>query len=88
MPLACSAVRSYVDSLLRRGSDSIEDNLIIIVGKGLRSDEDGVKLLPAIQSLWLEDYGVSVEADKENRGRVVVGAESLRTLVAGRSWGK
>lgn len=87
VPLACSAVRSHVNSLLRRGSDSIEDDLIIIVGKGLRSDENGVKLLPAIRNLWREDYGVSVEADKENSGRLVVGAKSLRTLVAGRSWG-
>jgi len=85
--MACSAVRSHVDSLLLRGNDSIEDDLIIIVGKGLRSSENGVKLLPAIQNLWREEYGVTVEVDKENRGRVVVGANGLRTLVAGRGWG-
>lgn len=84
--MACSAVRSHLDSLLVRGKESIaDDDLVIIVGKGLRSS-DGVKLFPAIQRLLLEDYGISVDVDEENRGRVVITTRSLQSLIARRSW--
>ena len=84
--MASSAVRSHLDSLLERGNESIvDDDLVIIVGKGLRSS-DSVKLLPAIQSVLRDDYGITVEAESENRGRLRIEANILRGLIASRSW--
>ena len=84
--MACAAVRSLLESMLSRGKEAVVDeDLVIIVGKGLRSN-DGVKLLPTIRSLLLDDYGILVEVDNENSGRLIVNANNLRNLIALRSW--
>ena len=84
--LASSAVRSYLDSLLVKGRHlTIHDDLIIIVGKGLRSTEEPI-LLPTIQKLLISEYGLAVYSEKENAGRLIIKAAALRGVVAGRSW--
>ena len=84
--LARSAVKSFLDSILKRGKEkAIEDDFVIIVGKGLRSEEKPV-LLPTLQELLLSEYGLAVDAEEENAGRLVIKAETLRSVVAGRSW--
>ena len=84
--MACSAVRSHLDGLLMNGKNSSpEDDLVIIVGKGLRSSNE-VKLLPSIQELLLQDYGVTGNVREENVGRIVIDAKDLQSLIAGRSW--
>lgn len=84
--LASCAVKSFLDSMLKRGKEkAIEDDFIIIVGKGLRSEEKPV-LLPALQELLLSEYGLAIDAAEENAGRLVIKAETLRSVVAGRSW--
>ena len=84
--MACSAVRGFLDPLLKRGEDSvIEEDLIIIVGKGLRSAEEAI-LLPTLQELLRKEYGIYAEADAGNKGRIVIKSKELRELIAGRSW--
>ena len=84
--MASSAVRSFLDSLLKRGKElTIEDDFVIIVGKGLRSAEDPI-LLPTLQELLKLEYGVTAEVEPENKGRLIIKAEALRALIAGRRW--
>ena len=86
--MASSAVRSYLDSFLARGSKfplSKLDDLVIIVGKGLRSFEEPV-LLPTLRGVLSQEYGIDGKVDTENRGRIVIAAETLRALIVDRSW--
>ncbi|CAB9519440.1 Pentatricopeptide repeat-containing protein [Seminavis robusta] len=84
--MACSAIRSHLDSLLARGDESqVTDSLVVIVGKGLRSQE-GVKLLPVVEELLSKEYGIVGNLDGNNSGRLVIDAETLRSLVASRSF--
>jgi hypothetical protein len=84
--MACSAVRSFFDALLARGVDSrVDDALVIIVGKGLRSEKKA-KLLPFLHALLSDDYGITAEVDPDNTGRLVVKAECLQAVVDSRNW--
>lgn len=84
--MACSAVRSFFDTLLARGAGAtVENALVIIVGKGLRSEKKA-KLLPLLHDLLSDDYGITTNVDQDNTGRLVVKAECLESVVACRSW--
>ena len=86
--MAGTAVRSFLDSILERGLESSVlkgGDLIVIVGKGLRSYDDPV-LLPTLKKIFEEEYGIQAQVDPLNEGRLIVDAENLRVFVAGRSW--
>ena len=76
-----------MDSLLDRGVESSVlkgSDLLVIVGKGLRSADDPV-LLPTVQGLFHE-YGIQAKIEPTNAGRLLVDRRSLQGFVSGRSW--
>lgn len=87
--MARAAIRSHMESLLsKKGSDSPQltaQDLTIIVGKGLRSEEVPV-LKKAVYSLLESEFGITALVDDQNAGRLLIPTESLRRFVATRSW--
>jgi DNA-nicking Smr family endonuclease len=83
--MARAAVRSHFESMLMNARAIIADDLIIIVGKGLRSTEEPV-LMPAVLMLLELEYGIQAKVQADNRGRLVVEADTLRAFVTTKSW--
>jgi pentatricopeptide repeat domain-containing protein 1 len=83
--MARAAVRSHFENMLMNARPIIADDLIIIVGKGLRSTEEPV-LMPAVQKLLEHEYGIEAKLQANNRGRLVVEADALRAFVTTKSW--
>jgi pentatricopeptide repeat domain-containing protein 1 len=83
--MARAAVRSHFESMLMNARPIIADDLIIIVGKGLRSTEEPV-LMPAVTLLLKHEYGIQAKLQANNRGRLVVEADALRAFVTTKSW--
>ena len=84
--MAYSAVRSYLDQLLIRGVQAkIEDPFVMIVGKGLRSEEKA-KLNPVLLDLLSNEFGIMANVDHNNPGRLVVKPEALQAFLARRCW--
>lgn len=84
--MANAAVRSVMESLL--SSEPVHDvneELVIIVGKG-KGSEDKPVLLSAVRTLLEKDYGIVGEVDATNAGRFVVAAESLQVFAETRQW--
>lgn len=83
--MARAAVRSHFETMLMNARPIIVDDLIIIVGKGLRSTEEPV-LMPAVQKLLEHEYGIQAKFQANNRGRLVVDVDTLRAFVTTKSW--
>jgi pentatricopeptide repeat protein len=73
--MARAAVSTHADSLLMN-LDPIDEDWIIVVGKGLRSEEEPV-LQATVVNLLRSEYGIESFLDQENSGRVVVAATEL-----------
>jgi len=63
----------------------LSHNLVVIVGKGRGSEAEPV-LLPAVQQVLRDDYGIESSIDPANSGRIIVSAQELQRFVAGMSW--
>jgi hypothetical protein len=87
--MACAAIRSLLDSLLKPGAElPAEGDLVVIVGKGLRSVDVPV-LLPTLQDLFRQEYGIEAKLDVENSGRLIVDRQQLCDFIAAdRNWGQ
>lgn len=82
--LARAAVRSYLENLLC-GKRAVTDDVVIVVGKGLRSRNDPV-LRTAVTKMLLEDYGIRATDVETNAGRLKITKDDLQMLVAKRRW--
>lgn len=82
--LARAAVRSHLEKLLAYPHNLAED-LVIVVGKGLRSADDPV--LGSAISVLCEEYGVDPSYDGSNSGRLIIYRESLHDLIETSGWG-
>ena len=83
-----AAIRSHMDSLMLltdSHAPELAEDLTIIVGKGLRSEEDPV-LKKTVLSLLETEYGITADIDSQNAGRLLVRSDKLRQFVASRSW--
>ena len=82
--LARAAVRSHMELLLSR-QRGVVDDLVIVVGKGLRSSNGPV--LGAAVMQWLsEEYGISASVVESNTGRLRITKQDLQMLVDKRGW--
>jgi hypothetical protein len=81
VPMAKIAVRNVITSLLgTRPVHDVNKDLVLVVGKGIGSD-DGIRILmPNVQSLLKEEFGLKSSLDKANSGRLLVKSEDLLTL--------
>ena len=79
--MAKAAVRSHLESLLARKSDGPENDWVIVVGKGLRSEEFPV-LKSTVQTLLEVEFGIQAKVLRENEGRLIVRSETLRAFVS------
>ena len=78
--MAKASIRSVIESLLSSKPDhDMNEDLVIIVGKGKRSEEKQV-LSPAVQRLLERDYGICGEVDAGNAGRFVVSSKALKAV--------
>lgn len=86
--MANAAVRSVLESLLdgtKRSEHDVREDLVIIVGKGKRSEFEPV-LLPAVLELIEKEYNISGIVDSENSGRLILEASRLQKLQELRKW--
>lgn len=84
--MAKAAVRSVMESLLsEEPAHDVREELVIIVGKGKGSEGKQV-LLPSVQKLLEQDYGIVGNVDATNAGRFVVSSESLQSYVEKHQW--
>ena len=77
--MARVAVRNHLEQLRRKSPNEEFQDLVIIVGKGLRSGDEPV-LRDATEQV-LREYGLTSEVDSSNCGRLVVKAESIKSMV-------
>ena len=63
----------------------IQNDWVIIVGKGIHSSNQPV-LLPTVVQLVQHEIGLQCKIDGENRGRVVVSKAELQRFVNSKSW--
>lgn len=85
--MANSAIRSVMDSLLdSKPHHDIKNDLVIIVGKGKGSENNKSVMLPTTQKLLKSNYGIDVDVDVHNTGRVIVKSEILSNFVATKKW--
>jgi DNA-nicking Smr family endonuclease len=86
-PTAKAAVRSWLESVaLGQQKPRFEDDLVIIVGKGLGSEDNKPVLMPALQEYLKQEYGIAALVDENNPGRLLVKAEVLRKFASTRRW--
>jgi len=81
VPMAKIAVRYVIMSLLgpRPVHDATKD-LVFVVGKGIGS-EDGIRMLmPNVQHILQDEFGLKSSVDKTNSGRLLVESEELAKL--------
>ena len=79
--MANAAVRSVIESLLSPKPDhDIDEELVIIVGKG-KGSEDKPVLLPAVSNLLEQDYDIVGNVDTTNAGRFVISSGALQSFV-------
>jgi pentatricopeptide repeat domain-containing protein 1 len=83
--MARAALRSHFIALLSGKVSTSEEDLTIIVGKGLRSEGEPV-LMPSVHKLLLEEYGIRATIDEKNIGRIVLSADALEEMVARNGW--
>lgn len=89
--MARAAVRHYLESLLLKSSSRAQqgqspEDLMIIVGKGLRSEQEPV-LLPTVYRLLRYEYSMmDLTIDPANTGRIVVPKAALMDFIVRKSW--
>jgi len=84
--MANASVRSVMESLLSsEPAHDINQELVIIVGKG-KGSEDKRVLLPAVQKLLEQDYGIIGNVDSTNAGRFVISPDTLKLYVERHAW--
>lgn len=87
--MARAAIRSYIDQLLNQGKSklyTIQDDWIIITGKGLNSEDGLLVLRPTVQHILFNEYGIHATVDESNVGRLIVSSNQLRETVSKKSW--
>jgi len=85
--MAKSAIRSVMESLFEaKPQHDVNQDLVIIVGKGKGSDNNKSVLLPTAQTLLQNEYGIDVQVDKYNSGRLIVGSSVLSKYAAAKKW--
>ena len=86
VPLAKVAVRTALESLLTpRPQFTIDKDLVIIVGKGNRSETGEATLRPVILEL-LDDMAIPSHIPETNVGRIIISASDLSDYVQRMSW--
>jgi len=86
-PMAKIAVRSAIDSLLLgKSKRSAKADLVIIVGKGNGSHGGKSVLLPVVQHVLREEYGLQSLVDESNSGRLRISRNSLDSFVESKRW--
>ena len=83
--LARAAVRSYLESLLAGRRRAVVDDLVIVVGKGLRSIAAPV-LGAAVTKILSEEYDIVASVVESNTGRLIVEKKDLQKLIDTRGW--
>ena len=86
--MAKIAVRIAINSLLQKQSShdmDINDDLIIVLGKGKRS-VGKIKLMPIIKQLLKDEYEINSSIEKENTGRLRIPSEVLIEFAKRRRW--
>lgn len=95
--LARVTIRNYMESLLEQQhqqqriatnigiDDNDNDDLVIVVGRGLRSLDSPV-LMNATTHLFLSEYDIHPQVDPDNTGRLIVSVEALERFVRRNSW--
>ena len=85
--MAKAAVRSFMDGYSQRIDLPTEDaeDLVIISGKGLRSETTPI-LQNAVLSVLCNEYGVEAKVDESNSGRIIVEGAALRDYVSRNNW--
>lgn len=79
--MARAAVRNHLEQLRRKSPSDEFHDLVIIVGKGLRSGDEPV-LRDAAEQVLFREYGLASDVDSSNHGRLVVKGESIKSMVA------
>lgn len=77
--LSRTVVRSFVEGLFVRPR-LIEDDLVIVVGKGIHSETVPV-LKSAVLDTLHEEYKIKAYADPSNAGRLIISKRHLEKLV-------
>lgn len=83
--LARAAVRSYLENLLAGRRRAVVDDLVIVVGKGLRSSAAPV-LGAAVSKILSEEYDIVASVVESNIGRLIVEKKDLQKLIDTRGW--
>ena len=85
-PLAKVAVRTALESLLTpRPQFTVDRDLVIIVGKGNRSETGEPALRPVVQEL-LDEMAIPSHISEKNSGRIIISANDLSDYVQRMSW--
>jgi hypothetical protein len=64
--------------------DDFQQNLVIIVGKGNRSEENIQVLRPTVVELLQREFGIRAKLDDRNTGQLIVHTKSMKDFVATR----
>ena len=86
-PTAKAALRSWLETIATgKQKQSLDDDLVIIAGKGLGSEGNKPVLMPALQECLKQEYGINGIVDDDNPGRLIIKAVALRKFVSTRRW--
>jgi pentatricopeptide repeat domain-containing protein 1 len=80
--MARAAVRNHLEQLRRKSPTDVFHDLVIVVGKGLRSGDERPVLRNAAEEVLMREYGLTSEVDSSNNGRLVVKGEAIKSMVA------
>jgi pentatricopeptide repeat domain-containing protein 1 len=82
-----AAIRHYLDSLIGKQQRRKEgmQGLIIIVGKGLHSQDDPV-LMPVVKRMLNHDLSIKCTVDERNSGRILISGLELDAYIAKNDW--
>lgn len=82
--MAVIAVRSHLEKILYSSDDSKSSNdakdIVLIVGKGKRSENNKPVLMQTILQLLQEEYGINACIDENNAGRIRVPKASIEIV--------
>jgi hypothetical protein len=62
----------------------MHEDLVIIVGKGNRSEESIQVLRPTVEELLQSEFGIRAKLDDSNTGQLIVHTKSMKDVVARR----
>jgi pentatricopeptide repeat domain-containing protein 1 len=80
--MARAAVRNHLEQLRSKSPTDEFHDLVIVVGKGLRSGDEQPVLRDAAEQVLLREYGLTSEVDSSNYGRLLVKGEAIKNMVA------